>query len=126
MWNDTRIVKDINCYLYETYLPSKYMFLIKIIWSFLKKLLKIFGYELNVKKKTPFVFFNIYKSYQEANSSSMNNANYATNEHQKNTQLSDLNDLEVSDKFNIVPLFCALVLKKENENDLFLEVGGGQ
>ena len=102
------------------------MFLIKIIWSFLKKLLKIFGYELNVKKKTPFVFFNIYKSYQEANSSSMNNANYATNEHQKNTQLSDLNDLEVSDKFNIVPLFCALVLKKENENDLFLEVGGGQ
>ena len=33
----------------------------------------------------------------------------------KKTQLSDLNDLEVSDRFNIVPLFCALVLKKENE-----------
>ena len=101
------------------------MFLIKIIYKLLKKLLKSFGYELNVKKKEPFIFLNIYKSYLEANSSSMNNANYVTDEYQKNTQLLDLNDLEVSDKFNIVPLFCALVLKKENENDLFLEVGGG-
>ena len=101
------------------------MFLIKIIHKFLKKFLNSFGYELNVKKKTPFTFLNIYKSYQEANSSSKNNDNYITKEYQKKTQLSDLNDLEVSDRFNIVPLFCALVLKKENENDLFLEVGGG-
>lgn len=101
------------------------MFLIKIIYKFLKKLLKNFGYELNVDRKTLFTFLNIYKSYQEANSSSKNNNNYITKENQKRTQLSDLNDLEVSDRFNIVPLFCALVLKKENENDLFLEVGGG-
>ena len=101
------------------------MFLIKIIYKFLKKFLNSFGYELNVKKKTRFTFLNIYKSYQEANSSSNNNDNYITKEYQKKTQLSDLNDLEVSHRFNIIPLFCALVLKKENENDLFLEVGGG-
>jgi len=59
------------------------MFLFKIIYKFLKKLLKNFGYELNVDRKTLFTFLNIYKSYQEAKSSSKNNNNYITKENQK-------------------------------------------
>lgn len=101
------------------------MFLIKIVYNFLKSFLKNFGYELNIQKKKPYTFLNIYKSYLEAHSSSKNNNHYITREFQKKKQLLDLNDLEVSDRFNIIPLFCALVLKKENENNLFLEVGGG-
>ena len=101
------------------------MFIIKITYKFLKNLLKNFGYELNIKKKTPYTYLNIYKSYQEALNSSKNNDNYITREYQKKSQLPDLNDLEVSDRFVIFSLFCALVLKKEYENELFLEVGGG-
>jgi len=103
------------------------MFLIKVIFKFVKNLLRNFGYELsiiNIKKKS-YKFLNIYKSYQEAQSSSKNNTCYATSEYQKHSQLSDLNNLEVYYRWNIFPLFCALLLKKENENDLFLEVGGG-
>jgi putative methyltransferase (TIGR04325 family) len=105
------------------------MFLIKKIYKFLKNFLKNFGYELNVqniKKKKHYKFLNIYKSYQEAHSLSKNKDYYVTKEYQKKAQLADLNDLEVYYRWNIVPLFCALVLKKENENDLFLEVGGGE
>ena len=60
------------------------MFLIKKIYKFLKKIAKSFGYELNVEKTT-FTFLNIYKSYQEAISSSKNNDNYITKEYQKKT-----------------------------------------
>ena len=101
------------------------MFVIKIIYKFLKNLLKNLGYEFSIKKKTPYTYLNIYKSYQEALNSSKNNDSYMTREYQKKSQLSDLNDLEVSDRFVIFSLFCALVLKKEDENELFLEVGGG-
>ena len=104
------------------------MFLVKLIYKFLKNFLKNFGYELNVqniKKQKYYKFLNIYKTYQEAYVSSKNKDHYVTKEFQKKNQLIDLNDLEVYYRWNIVPLFCALVLKKENENDLFLEVGGG-
>ena len=92
------------------------MFLIKLIYKFLKNFLKNFGYELNVqniKKQKYYKFLNIYKSYQEAHVSSKNKDNYVTKESQKKTQLVDLNDLEVYYRWNIFPLFCALVLKKE-------------
>ena len=72
------------------------MFLIKVIFKFVKNLLRNFGYELSIKniKKKSYKFLNIYKSYQEAQSLSKNNNNYATSEYQKHSQLSDLNTLE--------------------------------
>ena len=96
------------------------------MYKFLKNLLKNFGFELNIEKK-PFTFLHIYKSWNEASRSSMNDDTYITKEYQNKSQLRSLSDLEVSDRFNIVPLFFAFVLKKEreNENDLYLEVGGG-
>lgn len=101
------------------------MLLINVIYKFLKNLLRnFFGYELDIRKKPRYIFFNIYSSYQEAKSSSKNNYNYVSKEQNK-TQLVDLDGLEISERHALVPLFCALVLKNENENDLFLEVGGG-
>jgi putative methyltransferase (TIGR04325 family) len=95
------------------------------MYKFLKNLLKNFGFELNIEKKKPFTFLHTYKSYNEASRSSINDDTYITKKYQNKSQLYSLSDLEVSDRFNIVPLFFALVLKKENENDLYLEVGGG-
>ena len=46
-------------------------------------------------------------------------------EYQKRFDLIDLDKIEVEDKFNIFPLFCALTLKKNEDNNLFLEIGGG-
>ena len=65
-----------------------------------------------LKRKTPYTYLNIYKSYQETLNSSKNKDNYITREYQKNPQLPDLNDLEVSDRLVILNSFCAFSIKK--------------
>ena len=98
-----------------------YIYLLKL----LKKISFVFGYELTIKKKK-FTFLNIYKTYKEALTASKNNTTYVTKEFQKRFKLPTLDDIIVTDEFNILPLFCALSIDKSNNNDLrFLDVGGG-
>ena len=99
-------------------------FIIIILYKLIKKNLNVLGYNLEIEKKS-YTFLNLYKSYQEAFKSSNNETTYVTKEFQSKYELSDLNNLETIDRFNIFPLFCALNQEEENDNSLFLEVGGG-
>ena len=94
-----------------------------------KKLVKNFFFKLGYEiKKIPnfYTFINIYDSYEKAYLASNNSVKYVTKEHQQSFKLSDLENLEVADRFNIFPVFCAISFNEINEDKLnFLEVGGG-
>ena len=78
------------------------------------------GYKLEIKKKSLFTFLNLYKSYQEALIASKNETTYITKNYQSSFELLDLNDVEVADKFNILPLFFAFTHEKNEDNKVSL------
>lgn len=99
-------------------------FFLHYLHRIIKKIFDLIGLNLEIKKKT-FTFLNVFNSYNEAHKASNNEDTYITKEFQNKLKLADLNNIEVSDKFNIFPLFCALTLENNNKKNLFLEIGGG-
>ena len=86
-----------------------------------KKLVKNFFFKLGYEiKKIPnfYTFINIYDSYEKAYLASNNSVKYVTKEHQQSFKLSDLENLEVADRFNIFPVFCAIAFNEINEDKL--------
>ena len=100
-------------------------FILITLYRLTKKIVFYLGYKLEIKKKNSFTFLNLYKSYQEALKASKNETTYITKNYQSSFELLDLNDVEVADKFNILPLFFAFTHEKNEDNNLFLEIGGG-
>ena len=75
-------------------------FILRYLYRKIKKIFDLIGLNLEIKKKT-FTFLNLFNSYNEAYKASNNEATYITKEFQNKLKLADLNNLEVSDKFNI-------------------------
>ena len=98
-------------------------FILITLYRLTKKIVFYLGYKLEIKKKNSFTFLNLYKSYQEALKASKNETTYITKNYQSSFKLLDLNDVEVADKFNILPLFFAFTHEKNEDNNLFLEIG---
>tara|TARA_B100000787_G_C16137521_1_gene270396 strand:- start:120 stop:908 length:789 start_codon:yes stop_codon:yes gene_type:complete len=96
------------------------------ILNLLKLFFSIFNYEIEIKKNN-FTFMGIYKSYKEAFLASNNLDKYVNKDYQTKKGLENLETIEISGKFHIFTVFCALILNdKQNEKDYeFLEVGGG-
>jgi putative methyltransferase (TIGR04325 family) len=90
----------------------------------LKKFINQFGYDIQ-KKKNFYTFIDKYDSYQEAFNASKNEIKYVTKEHQENHKLSNLEELEVLDRFHIFAVFCSISFTQANDELNFLEVGGG-